>query len=72
MTNLQIYISIGLPTLTILACIAASIVQVSGLRELVNARFDAVHDDIKELKADIREIRADLKDHAVRLKALES
>jgi hypothetical protein len=42
MTNLQLYLSIGLPTFAIMASLIVSLVQISGLR-----------DDMRELRRDL-------------------
>jgi hypothetical protein len=43
MTNLQLYIAIGLPTIAVLASLTVSLVQISAIRE-----------DIRELRADFK------------------
>ena len=43
MTNLQLYIAIGLPTLAVLASLTVSLIQISGIR-----------DDIREIRSDIK------------------
>jgi hypothetical protein len=54
MTDLQLYIAIGLPTVAVLASLTVSLVQISAIR-----------DDIREIRADTRaqltEIRSDIK-----------
>lgn len=50
MTNLQLYIAIGLPVIAVLASMTVSLLQISGIRE-----------EIKGIREDIREIRADIK-----------
>jgi hypothetical protein len=43
MTNLQLYIAIGLPVLAVITSLAISLVQISGIRE-----------DIRELRGDMK------------------
>lgn len=43
MTDLQLYLAIGLPTLAVLASLIVSLFQISGTRE-----------DIREIRADIK------------------
>ena len=43
MTDLQLYIAVGLPTITVLACMTVSLVQISAIR-----------DDIREIRNDIK------------------
>ncbi len=51
MTNVQIYIAIGLPTLTIVVALAANLVQISGLRDAIRE----VRSEVKALAARITE-----------------
>jgi hypothetical protein len=50
LTNLQLYVAIGLPTVAVLASLTVSLLQIMGIR-----------DDIRELRADMREIRSDIR-----------
>jgi hypothetical protein len=43
MSNLQLYIAIGLPTIAVLASMTVSLVQISGIR-----------DDIREIRQDVK------------------
>lgn len=43
MTDLQLYIAIGLPVIAVLASLTVSLVQISGIRE-----------DIREMRGDIK------------------
>lgn len=43
MTDLQLYLAIGLPIIAVLASLTVSMVQISGIRE-----------DIREIRADIK------------------
>jgi hypothetical protein len=43
MTDLQLYIAVGLPTIAVLASLTVSLVQISGIRE-----------DIREIRNDIK------------------
>jgi hypothetical protein len=50
MTDIQLYLATGLPTIAALISLTVSLVQVSHIRG-----------DIKSLRADMREIRSDIK-----------
>lgn len=50
MTDLQLYIAIGLPVVAVLASLTVSLVQISAIRE-----------DVREVRSDMREIRGDIK-----------
>jgi hypothetical protein len=54
MTNLQLYIAIGLPTIAVLASLTISLMQISSIRE-------ELRENMRELRSDIREIRGDIK-----------
>jgi hypothetical protein len=43
MTNFQLYIAVGLPTIAVIASLTISLVQISGIRE-----------DIREIRSDIK------------------
>jgi hypothetical protein len=53
-TNLQLYIAIGLPTIAVLASLTISLMQISSIRE-------ELRENMRELRSDIREIRGDIK-----------
>ena len=59
-TNLQLYIAIGLPTIAVLASLTVSLLQVSGIRE-----------DIREIRSDIKVLTSKVADIATRLSVLE-
>jgi hypothetical protein len=50
MTDIQLYLAIGLPTVAVLTSLTVSLVQISNIRG-----------DIESLRADMREIRSDIK-----------
>jgi hypothetical protein len=51
MTNIQLYLLVGLPIIAILTSLTVSILQVSAIRgEVVR-----IHDDMRALRADFRE-----------------
>ena len=72
MTDLQLYIAIGLPTVAVLASLTVSLIQISAIREdireiraetraqLATAREDT-RAQIAAIREDIHEIRADIK-----------
>lgn len=61
MSNIQLYIAIGLPTIAVLASLTISLVQISAIREELRTNIQAVRDEIREIRTDIREIRSDIK-----------
>jgi len=61
MSNLQLYIAVGLPVIAVLTSMVISLVQISALREEMRTQIAGVHDDIREIREDIREIRSDIK-----------
>jgi hypothetical protein len=72
MSNLQLYIAVGLPTIAVLASLVVSLVQISalrqdmrGIREDMRTQNAAIREDmhaqISEIRQDIREIRSDIK-----------
>jgi hypothetical protein len=60
MTNTQLYLAIGLPTLAVLASLTVSLLQISGIRE-----------DIREIRADIKVIVSKLADLDNRISVME-
>ena len=50
MTDLQLYLATGLPTVAVLTSLTVSLVQISNIRG-----------DIESLRTDMREIRSDIK-----------
>ena len=72
MSNLQLYIAVGLPVIAVLTSLVISLVQISalrdemrGIREDMRMQNSAVREDIHaqivEIREDIREIRSDIK-----------
>ncbi|HXM44374.1 MAG TPA: hypothetical protein VN924_24265 [Bryobacteraceae bacterium] len=76
MSNLQLYIAVGLPTIAVLASLVVSLVQISAIRGDMRTQMAAmredmraqnaairedVHAQISEIREDIREIRSDIK-----------
>ncbi len=57
MTDSQLYFSIGVPTIAVLASLVVSLVQISGLRDSLKD----IREDIREVHGDMREIRQDIK-----------
>jgi hypothetical protein len=60
MTDTQLYLAVGMPCLTVLASLIATIVIHSGQREA-----------LKELREDIREIRSDIKQIVAHLATID-
>ena len=59
-TNLQLYIAIGLPTLAVLASLTVSLLQISGIGE-----------DIREIRSDIKILTGKVADIDTRLSVLQ-
>ncbi len=49
MTNLQLYLAVGLPVIAVLASMVVSLVQISGFR-----------DDMREIRGDVRALRGEV------------
>ena len=69
MSNLQLYIAVGLPTLAVITSLVIGLVQISAIREEMRAQNSALREDMhaqiaairEEIREDIREIRSDIK-----------
>jgi hypothetical protein len=61
MTDVQLYIAIGLPRMAVLASLTVSLVQISAIREEIRGQVSTIHDGVREMRSDMREIRADIK-----------
>jgi predicted nucleic acid-binding Zn-ribbon protein len=72
MSNLQLYIAVGLPTLAVITSLVISLMQISAIREdmrtqmaairdEMHAQNSAIREEIREIREDIREIRSDIK-----------
>ncbi len=57
MTDLQLYLAVGLPTIAVLASLTVSLVQISAIRD----EMRSVRDEMRSIRDDIREIRGDIK-----------
>jgi len=60
LTNAQLYLAVGLPTLAILSTLAANLFLVSGIRE-----------DIREIRSDIKLIAGKLAELDTRVSLIE-
>lgn len=56
MTDLQLYIAIGLPTLAVLASLTVSIIQISAIREDVRE----VRREMADLRKEMNEVRKEM------------
>ena len=54
MTDLQLYIAIGLPTIAVLASLTVSLVQISAIRGELRTNMQSIHEDIREIHSDIK------------------
>jgi hypothetical protein len=50
MTNLQLYLAVGLPTFAIVVSLIVSLVQISGIR----GELSGVRDDLGEIRGDVK------------------
>jgi len=50
MTNLLLYLAVGLPTFAIVASLIVSLVQISGIR----GELSGVRDDLREIRGDMK------------------
>jgi hypothetical protein len=50
MTNLQLYLAVGLPTFAIVASLIVSLVQISGIR----GELSGVRDDLRGIRGDMK------------------
>ncbi len=61
MTDVQLYIAIGLPVIAVPTSLTVSLVQISAIREDLRVQISGIRDEMREIRADIREIRSDIK-----------
>jgi len=54
MSNLQLYIAIGLPTIAVLASLTVSLIQISAIREDLRTQVGTIREDIREIRSDIK------------------
>lgn len=54
MTNLQLYIAVGLPIIAVITSLVISLVQISAIREDIRAQLAAIREDIREIRSDIK------------------
>jgi len=54
MSNLQLYIAIGLPVIAVLTSLVVSLVQISAIREEMRSNMQAIREDIREIRSDIK------------------
>ena len=50
MTNLQLYLAVGLPTFAIVVSLIVSLVQISGIR----GELSGISDNMRELRGDVK------------------
>ena len=63
MTDLQLYIAIGLPTLAVLASLTVSIIQISAIREdvrEVRREMADLHKEMNEVRKEMNELRREV------------
>jgi hypothetical protein len=72
MTNMQLDLAIGIPTIAVLASLVVSLFQISGIREdmrgvrsdvrsQISGLRDDIRSDVSGIREDVREIRSDVK-----------
>ena len=52
MTDVQLYIGIGLPVIAVLASLTVSLVQISGIREDFRVQISAIREDLREVRSE--------------------
>lgn len=58
--DFQLYLTIGVPTIAVLASLTVSLVQISAIRQDMAENLREIRADIRELRADMRGIRAEM------------
>jgi hypothetical protein len=64
MTDVQLYLAIGLPMIAVLTSLTVSLVQISGIGvdgKCIRAEIRGIRDDLRGVRDDMREIRSDIK-----------
>jgi hypothetical protein len=54
MTDLQLYLAVGLPIIAVLASLTVSLIQISSIREEMRANMHEIREDIREIRSDIK------------------
>lgn len=57
MTNLQLYLAIGLPIFAIIVSLIVNLLQISGIR----GEITGLRGELSDIRSDIRELRGDVK-----------
>ncbi len=61
MTNIQLYLVVGLPIIAVLTALLVNLVQVMGIKHDFAELRAEVRSEITGVREDIREVRADIK-----------
>jgi len=54
MSNLQLYIAVGLPIIAVITSLVISLAQISAIREDMRAQVGAIRENIREIRSDIK------------------
>jgi hypothetical protein len=54
MSNLQLYLAVGLPMVAVITSLVISLVQISAIRDDMRAQLAAIREDIREIRCDIK------------------
>lgn len=54
MSEMQLYIAIGLPVIAVLTSLTISLVQISAIREDLRVQISAIREDLREIRSDIK------------------
>ena len=54
MSDVQLYIAIGLPVIAVLASQTVSLAQISAIRSDLHVQISAIREDIREIRSDIK------------------
>ncbi len=57
MTNLQLYLAVGLPIFAIVTSMVVNVLQISGIR----GEITGLRGELSDIRSDLREIRGDMK-----------
>jgi hypothetical protein len=54
MSEMQLYIAIGLPVIAVLTSLTVSLVQISAIREDLRVQISSIREDLREIRSDIK------------------
>ncbi len=72
MTDLQLYLAVGLPIIAVLTSLVVSLFQISGIRTDMNRGFDAVDRRFDSIERRLEMIQGDTHQMDIRITKLEN